>query len=204
MPDVDPASGEDRRMVVALHGYGGTGADMIRSLSAARAGRHDVVMVAPDGPHHPELAPEGRAWYPITSQESLIARWSRELAPEVARYVEREQERYRIPAERTALVGFSQGVSVATAVLAGFRVARRAVFACGRILGGDLMERTGSGEIDVLVVTGGSDRFVRGEDVRSDTAPGRDGTRFPHVEVPGLGHEFNNEVARLSIEHATR
>lgn len=203
-PGVATAPGKKPWLVVALHGYGGTGADMVRTLSAVDTGGSPVVVTAPDGPHRPELAPEGHAWYPITSQEALIARWSRELAPDVARYVEREQARYRIPAERTVLVGFSQGVSVATAVLSGFPVARRAVFACGRMLGGDPTGRTGNDEIDVLVVTGEHDRFVRSEDVRSDTAPGRNGTRFPHVVVPGLGHEFNYEVARLSLQHATR
>lgn len=204
MPDPGTASSGDPWLVVALHGYGGTADEMVRTLSSAAAGRHDLVVVGPDGPDRPGLAPGGKAWYPITSQKPLIARWSRELAPWVVRYVEREQSRYAARAERTVLVGFSQGVSVGAAVLDHSSIARRAVFVCGRPLGEGPPEWEGLRSREVLVVTGGRDRFVRIEDVRSDTARRRDRQRFAHVEFPDLEHEFSNEIAKMAIEYATQ
>lgn len=204
MPESGAAGGGDPWLVVALHGYGGTADQMVRTLSSAAAGRRGLVVVGPDGPDRPGLAPGGRAWFPITSQEPLIERWSRELAPRVIRYVEREQSRYAARAERTVLVGFSQGVSVGAAVLDHSGIARRAVFVCGRPLGEGSAEWEGRRPGEVLVVTGGRDRFVRSEDVRSDTARRRDRERFVHVEFPDLDHEFSEEVAEMAIEYATR
>ncbi|WP_017608811.1 alpha/beta hydrolase [Nocardiopsis xinjiangensis] len=204
MPDTGTTSSRDPWLLVALHGYGGTADEMIRTLSSAAAGRYDLVIVGPDGPDRPGLVPGGNAWYPITSQEPLIARWSRELVPWVVRYVEGEQSRHAARTERTVLVGFSQGVSVGAAVLDHSSIARRAVFVCGRPLGEGAREREDLRPREVLVVTGGRDRFVRSEDVRSDTARRRDRQRFAHVELPGLGHDFSNEVAKIAIEHATQ
>lgn len=185
-------------LVVALHGYGGTGAEMVRALSAT-PGATVAAIEGPDGPCDAPLARAGRAWFPITSRAHLIARHSRALAPAVVGYVEEAQRRHGLPAERTCLVGFSQGASVVAAVLAHSVLCHRAVLVCGRVPGDDLTEPG----TEVLVVTGERDRFVRPDDVRADLGSGRFGN--PRVVVlPGLGHEFSDEVARLAMAHATR
>jgi predicted esterase len=186
-------------LVVALHGYGGTGAEMVRALSAAR-GAAAVAIEGPNGPCDAPLARAGRAWYPITSRAPLIARHARGLVPAVVGHVADAQQRHRLTAERTCLVGFSQGASVVAAVLAHASVCRRAVLVCGRVPGEDPMEPAPT---DLLVVTGGRDRFVRPDDVRADLGSGRFGS--PRMVVlPDLGHEFSDEVARLTMAHATR
>jgi len=185
-------------LVVALHGYGGTGAEMVRALSAA-PGAAVAAVEGPDGPCDAPLAGAGRAWYPITSQAHRIARHSRALVPAMVGYVAQAQRRHGVPAERTCLVGFSQGASVVAAVLAHPAPCHRAVLVCGRVPGDDLTEPAPT---EVLVVTGGRDRFVRPDDVRSDLGSGR--FRYLRVVVlPDLGHEFSDEVARLAMTHAT-
>lgn len=192
-------------LVVALHGYGGTGAEMVRALSAVRGaadarGTALAVVEGPDGPCDAPLARGGRAWYPLTSQPRLIARHSHALAPTMVRYVADAQQRHGVSVDRTCLVGFSQGSSVVAAVLAHSDLCHRAVLVCGRVPGDGPAVRTPT---EVLVVTGGRDRFVRPDDVRSDLGTGRFGNpRF--VVLPDLGHEFNDEVAQLAMAHATR
>ncbi|WP_200263474.1 hypothetical protein [Streptomyces sp. HSG2] len=195
-----------RRLVVALHGYGGTG-EAIAGVLAAVGGRSsgadgDTVIVGPDGSCVPAFALGGRAWYAITSHAPVIAQRSREAAPAVAEYIERLRRRYQVPARQTCAVGFSQGASVAAAVLVHSSVCGRAVLVCGRVPGGD-DQAAASRVVDALVVTGGRDRFVRHDDVRSDLASGYLGARARHVVLPELGHEFNEEVARLTLAHAT-
>ncbi len=186
-------------LVIALHGYGGTGAEMVRALSAV-PGAALAAIEGPDGPCDAPLARAGRAWYPITSQPRLIARHSRALAPAMVGYVADAQRRHRLSADRTCLMGFSQGASVVAAVLARSGLCHRAVLVCGRVPGDDLREPAPT---EVLVVTGGRDRFVSPDDVRSDLGSDRFGNpRF--VVLPDLGHEFSDEVARLAMAHATQ
>ncbi|MGC4795778.1 hypothetical protein ACLQ3H_16900 [Micromonospora saelicesensis] len=64
-------------------------------------------------------------------------------------------------------------------------------------------ERLARGPLDVLVLNGADNRFVRPDDVRADLASSFLGGQARHVVLPGLGHEFNNEVARLTMAHAT-
>lgn len=198
------ANADPEWLVVALHGYGGTGAEMVRALSAAQGasdapGAALAAIEGPDGQCDAPLARGGRAWYPLTSRPRLIARHSRGLAPAMVGYVADAQRRHGLPAERTCLVGFSQGASVVAAVLAHSDLCRRAVLVCGRVPGDDLAAPASA---EVLVVTGGRDRFVRPEDVRSDLGSGRFGSSRL-VVLPDLGHEFSDEVARLAMAHAT-
>ncbi len=199
MANAEPDPG---RLVIALHGYGGTGAKMVRTLSAAQRaavapGSALAVIEGPDGPCDAPLARAGRAWYPITSQPRLIERHSQAAASAMIDYVVDAQRRHGVPADRTCLVGFSQGAAVVGAVLARSALCHRAVLVCGRVPGGGLREPAPT---EVLVVTGGRDRFARPDDVRSDL--GRFGSsRF--VVLPDLGHEFSDEVARLAMAHAT-
>lgn len=191
-----------RRLIVVLHGYGGTGAALAALLTTAAGVPCGTVVEAPDGPDAATLVGSGRAWYPITARPALIEQRSAEVAPVVADHIIGLRERHGITAEHTCVAGFSQGASVAAAVLAHRPVCRRAVLACGRVPV-DGRPRSWMGTLDVLVVNGADDRFVRHGDVRADLAASFLGRRARQVVLPGLGHEFNNEVARLTVAHAT-
>ncbi|MEV8021329.1 hypothetical protein AB0O76_34340 [Streptomyces sp. NPDC086554] len=191
-----------RRLIVALHGYGGTGAGIAGVLTAAAGGSEGqdtrTVVAGPDGPCTPRFAREGRAWFEISSQPSVIAERSRRAAPAVAEYIARMQQRHRVSARHTGVVGFSQGASVAAMAVAGSSLCGRAVLVCGRIPAPD----TGHAVPDVLVVTGGRDRFVRHDAVRADLDAGY-GRLARHIVLPELGHEFTEEVARIALAYVT-
>ncbi|MBE7324656.1 hypothetical protein IEQ44_08320 [Nocardioides sp. Y6] len=177
-------------LLIALHGYGGTGADMAQALSA---GHESVPLEAPDGPVRASLVGRGRAWYPLTSQMDLVRQWSREVSPDVARLVRAAQARHGASPDRTVLVGFSQGASVAAALLRHSPLCHRVVLACGRLPDGAPPCE------EVLTVTGEDDPFVRTEDVRTDVGA----VRARHVTVPGVGHEFTHDVAQVALAFAT-
>ncbi|WAL96415.1 alpha/beta hydrolase [Streptomyces sp. Je 1-369] len=198
-----------RRLIVALHGYGGTGAEMAGVLTAAvgDSERQDTrtVVAGPDGPCTPRFAREGRAWFEISSQPSVIADRSRRAAPAVAEYIARLQQQHRVQARHTGVVGFSQGASVAAAAVAGSSLCGRAVLVCGRIPAPDSRipaPNIGHAVPDVLVVTGGRDRFVQHDAVRADLERGY-GRLARHVVLPELGHEFTEEVARIALAYVT-
>ncbi|MEU6990538.1 hypothetical protein ABZ953_07745 [Streptomyces sp. NPDC046465] len=191
-----------RRLIVALHGYGGTGAEIAGVLAAAVAdGEHEdtrTVVVGPDGPCTPRFAREGRAWFEISSQPSVIAERARRAAPAVAEYIAGMQQRHRVPARHTGVVGFSQGASVAAMAVAGSSLCGRVVLVCGRIPAPDIEHAVP----DVLVVTGGRDRFVRHDAIRADLDRGY-GRLARHIVLPELGHEFTEEVARIALAYVT-
>lgn len=191
-----------RRLIVVLHGYGGTGAAMAAQLATAGGIPGDTVVEAPDGPDEATLVGSGRAWFPLTSWPALIEQRAAAVAPAVAAHIIGLRERHHVTAEHTCVAGFSQGASVAAAVLSHRTVCRRAVLVCGRVPTHD-RPRPRSGGPDVLVVNGADDRFVRHDDVRADLAASFLGRRARQLVLPGLGHEFNNEVARLTVAHAT-
>lgn len=200
-----------RHLVVALHGYGGTGPAMAAVLAACVPPDSGVVVVAPTGPHRPEYAPHGRAWFPITSQRAAIGERARQVAPAVARWVADQRRRYDVPPDRTCLVGFSQGAAVAVAALTDDPPCDRAVLVCGRIptrRAGPSGAADGVGDapgrkLDVLVVAGGQDRFAPCDAIRGDLAASDLGDRTRLVVLPDLGHAFTPEAARLALGHAT-
>lgn len=199
-----------QHLIVALHGYASTGRAMAAVFAQCVSPKSGVDVFAPDGPHRPEFASHGRAWYPITSQLTAIERRAQEVAPAVRQWIARERQRRGVPAHRTCLVGFSQGVAVAAAVLTANPPCDRAVLVCGRLPPGDARPPSGKDTPasairppGVLVIGGGLDRFVPYGTVRNDTAnsPLRNHARF--MVLPGLDHSFTSEVARLVVAHTT-
>jgi phospholipase/carboxylesterase len=118
-PRMPPAAGgKPASLVILLHGYGSNGEDLI-SLAPywAKALPH-TQFVSPNAPEPvPQAlmgAPGGYQWFPISrldprEVEQGVAR----AAGVLEKCIERELERYQIPPERLALVGFSQGTMMA-------------------------------------------------------------------------------------------
>ncbi len=155
------------------------------------------MVVGPDGPCETALAAGGRAWYPLTGLPAAMGRYALALAPQVCDMIAHAQRRHDVSPERTCLVGFSQGVSVAGAVLARAPLASRAVLIAGRLPAGP----GPIAAVDVLAITGGRDRFVRRRDVDADLVAALPGVRVRRVHLPDLGHEVDRRVARLTMTY---
>ena len=69
-----PRSGQAKRLVVFLHGYGADGNDLIEIGRAWQALLPDTAFVSPHAPEPCGQAPMGRQWFTLTSR-SPNERW---------------------------------------------------------------------------------------------------------------------------------
>jgi predicted esterase len=191
------ASGGDRRVVLALHGYGSTGAEIAAVLSAV--GGHQTRILAPDGPEPATLASHGRSWYPLSSVPEAMRARACPVARRLAAYLREVQRRRRLGPEHCCVVGFSQGSPVA-ALLVELGVARSAVLICGRI-----PRPTGPWPpgIRALAIAGELDHFAPPDVMRADlTASGLDAVHRELLILAGLGHELRPDIAAIAMAFA--
>jgi predicted esterase len=194
----------DRRVVLALHGYGSTGAEIAAALSAAPSAAltgagHQALILAPDGPEPATVVSAGRSWYPVSSVPDAMRARSGPVAGRLAAYLGEVQRSRRVGPEDCCVIGFSQGSPVA-ARLAESGAARSVVFICGRIPRPAGPWPSG---IRALAIAGELDRFAPPDVMRADfAASGLDAARGELVVIPGAGHELRPDVAAAAMAFA--
>src|SRR5712692_8785645 len=67
-PRLEPRSGQARRLVVFLHGYGADGNDLIEIGRAWQGMLPDTAFVSPHAPEPCGQAPVGRQWFPRSEE----------------------------------------------------------------------------------------------------------------------------------------
>lgn len=130
-PRLPPRQGSAQQLVVLLHGYGSDGNDLIE-LARHWAGLLPQAAFA--APHAPGQVPGmeamsgGRQWFGLSEYdpgmlrrdphhagaiyEKLLA-GAEQAAPSLDAFLDAELARHALPADRLALVGFSQGTMMA-------------------------------------------------------------------------------------------
>ncbi|MBN8936289.1 MAG: dienelactone hydrolase family protein [Rhizobiales bacterium] len=113
-PRLEPPSGQAKRLVVFLHGYGADGNDLIDLGRAWQGLLPDTAFVSPHAPEPCGQAPVGRQWFPLTFRDP-DERWRgvNKAAPVLERFLDAELERRKLAPAALALVGFSQGTMMA-------------------------------------------------------------------------------------------
>jgi phospholipase/carboxylesterase len=113
-PRLEPRSGQAKRLVVFLHGYGADGNDLIEIGRAWQPLLPDTAFVSPHAPEPCGQAPVGRQWFPLTFRDP-DERWIgvNKAAPGLEKFLENELARRQLPPSALALVGFSQGTMMA-------------------------------------------------------------------------------------------
>jgi phospholipase/carboxylesterase len=109
-PRVEPLSGQAKRLVVFLHGYGADGNDLIDIGRAWQGPLPDTAFVSPHAPEPCGQAPTGKQWFPLFTR-AANERWegANKAAPVLERFLDAELTRRKLPPSALALVGFSQG-----------------------------------------------------------------------------------------------
>ncbi len=112
-PVLEPESGKADSLVIFCHGYGSNGDDLISLGTKWRALLPGAVFVAPNAPEK-SPHPGGYQWFPITnfSKEERI-KGSYNAAPVLEEFIDQSLVKYNIAPERLALIGFSQGTTMA-------------------------------------------------------------------------------------------
>lgn len=106
-----PESGKPpTRLVLLLHGLGADGRDLIGLAAHWAALLPEAVFVSPDAPYRCDMSPMGFQWFSLRewTAESIL-HGVETAAPILHSFIAEQQEKYKIPESRTALVGFSQG-----------------------------------------------------------------------------------------------
>ena len=109
-PRLPPARGKASHLVVLLHGYGADGNDLIGLAPHWQRDMPTVAFAAPNAPEPCAGAPSGYQWFAISRMNPAeMARGVESAASLVNAFLDAELARLELPADRLALVGFSQG-----------------------------------------------------------------------------------------------
>lgn len=105
-----PRSGaKPKSIVVALHGYGSNGQDLIGLAPEYAENLPDTVFVSPDAPF-PCEAGFGFQWFSLHNWSPLsLLQGAEKAAPILNEFLDKLLMEYDLPPEKLALVGFSQG-----------------------------------------------------------------------------------------------
>ncbi len=205
-PRAGSRPGGAETLVVLLHGYGADGNDLIGLAGPLGKMLGDAAFVSPHAPESCAVNSGGRQWFPIPwidgSSEAAMGRSFAAAQDGLNGFLDRELERFSLPASRLALVGFSQGTMMALHV--GMR--RTEPFACivgysGRLLLPERLAKEIRCRPPVLLLHGDADEMVPVDSVH-EAASALGGLDVPvrwHVS-PGVGHGIDEVGSRLGSQ----
>lgn len=109
-PQHAPSSGTPQSIVVLLHGYGADGNDLISLAPLWARLLPQTLFVSPHAPFPCEINPSGRQWFGFEGAgPEMILAGTRMAAGMINSYLDALIAEHGVPANRIALVGFSQG-----------------------------------------------------------------------------------------------
>ncbi len=119
-----PAQGRPQQLLLLLHGWGGSGAEMAPLAQALRSAFPQAAVLAPDAPHAHQRADgspgpaHARQWYEVAglTPQNWPGRVD-EALPGLQAWVQAQQQRLGVAPAATALGGFSQGAVLALALV---------------------------------------------------------------------------------------
>lgn len=162
-PEVGPIQGESpKKLIVLLHGVGADGEDMIGLAPHFHDAVPDAVIVAPNAPDQFDLSPLGFQWFSLQdfNPETALA-GARAAAPALETFIDAKLKEYGLGEADMALVGFSQGATMALHVGVRRRVAPAGIVGFSGMLVG---EREILSEVScdpkVLLIHGVQDQVV--------------------------------------------
>ena len=109
-PDIDDVE----QVVVMLHGVGSNGQDLISLAPMLSEKLPKTMFISPDAPFACDMVPPGYPnsyqWFSLQDRDPLVMlNGVKEVFPLVEEFIEEQLKTYDIPAEKLALLGFSQG-----------------------------------------------------------------------------------------------
>ena len=194
-----PKHGEPpRQLVVFLHGFGADGNDLIQLAPLLAESLPEAAFVAPHAPYPNDMLGGGRQWFSFRADNL----W--DIDEEVAetygafdRFLDAEIAQAGVPADKVALVGFSQGgITALQAALRreaplGAVAGLSTVLANAAHLASELRSRP-----PVLLLHGDLDAVVPVRYFHESLQTLKDhGVPVTAHELPGRGHEIDPEAA---------
>ena len=183
------ASGKAEWLVVFLHGYGSSGADLMSFADYWQPSMPNVAFAAPDGPTPAKDG--GFQWIgkrpagdPRLYDDAVA------VAPTVHDYIDAELARENLDASRLALVGFSQGTVMALHLGLRRAVPPAAVLGySGGLVGADKLKGEIVSKPPVMLVHGEQDALAPLYGMMASVkALSEAGVACQGIPIPGLGH----------------
>ncbi|MCB9996439.1 MAG: phospholipase [Rhodospirillales bacterium] len=159
-----PASGgQPKELVILLHGLGSNGQDLISLAPFLAEALPDAMFVSPDAPYPCDMAPVGYQWFSLQDRSaSVTLAGVQRAAPVLDHYISEQMEKYNVPADKTALLGFSQGSMMSLYVGPRFPEKLAGVLAySGALVGGEALGQDGiNKQLPVHLIHGDADDVV--------------------------------------------
>jgi phospholipase/carboxylesterase len=188
-------SGDSKWLVVFLHGYGSTGADLMAFADYWQGSMPHVAFVAPDGPMPAKDG--GFQWIgKRPAGDTKLYDDAVDAAPQLHAFIDTELARENLDASRLALVGFSQGTVMALHLGLRRAVAPAAVLGySGGLVGADRLAAEMTSKPPVMLVHGEQDQLAPLYGMMmSVKAMTEAGVVCQGVPLPDLGHAVNADA----------
>jgi phospholipase/carboxylesterase len=107
------SSGRPKQIILLLHGYGSSGADLISLAPHWRQTLPDALFLAPNAPQGSSMG-RGYQWWPLFGfTPQALAAGAASAAPAIEAFIDRKLKQYGLSEADLAIVGFSQGTMMA-------------------------------------------------------------------------------------------
>lgn len=160
---LQPLSGcSPKQIVLLLHGYGSSGADLIALAPHWQRDLPDALFLAPNAPQRLSYMSSGYQWWPLSDfTPQALASGAASAAPAIDSFIERKLHQYGLTEANFAIVGFSQGTMMALHV--GVRRPRQVAAVIGysgMLTGGHELSHLPITKPPVLLIHGSADPIV--------------------------------------------
>lgn len=108
------SAGPPKHIVLLLHGFGSSGADMISLAPQWQDALPDALFLAPHAPQRCGIMGNGYQWWGLSGfAPAALAAGASSAAPALDAFIDRKLQQYDLTEADLALVGFSQGTMMA-------------------------------------------------------------------------------------------
>lgn len=193
------SGGSPKQIVLLLHGYGSSGADLISLAPHWQQHLPDALFLAPNAPQQSSMG-GGYQWWGLGSFTSqALAAGAASAAPAIEAFVDRKLAQYALSDRHLAIVGFSQGTMMGLHV--GLRRTQQVaaiVGYSGMLTGGPELAHEVVTKPPVLLVHGSADPVVPVAALHdAEHTLKRLGVAVETHVSPGLGHSVDPVGLRL-------
>jgi len=193
------SGGAPRQIVLLLHGYGSSGADLISLAPHWQQALPDALFLAPHAPQRCGMGP-GFQWWPLMAfTAQALAAGAASAAPAIDAFIDRKLEQYGLDEASLALVGFSQGTMMALHV--GLRRQKQVAGILGysgMLTGAADLAHRKIARPPVLLIHGSADPIIPvGALHAAEQALRRAGLEVSTHVSPGIGHSVDPTGLRL-------
>ena len=156
------SGGSPKQIVLLLHGFGSSGADLIALAPHWQNDLPDALFLAPNAPQRLNYLSSGYQWWSLSAfTPQALASGAASAAPAIDAFIERKLHQYELTEASLAIVGFSQGTMMGLHV--GLRRPRQGaaiIGYSGMLTGGHELPHLPITKLPVLLIHGSADPIV--------------------------------------------